>query len=150
METVSRSEVCRDACHGCLPAVLLKPPKILLTFLSAISVLPQDPNSGNLIKGSAGLPSGLAMSVKHKRNKPHFHPPSRFSGGPYQRYGSAFEAELVSRAKRLYWCIQDGRMCIICWQNSLMVQWLRLRVLTAKGPDSIAGGGRKILQFHSV
>lgn len=26
MEEVKGSEVCRDACHGCLPAVLLKPP----------------------------------------------------------------------------------------------------------------------------
>lgn len=26
MEVVNGSEVCRDTCHGCLPAVLLKPP----------------------------------------------------------------------------------------------------------------------------
>lgn len=26
MKAVSGSEVCKDTCHGCLPAVLLKPP----------------------------------------------------------------------------------------------------------------------------
>ena len=79
------------------------PLDLLLCYLRP----PAGPKLRKLGQGLSGSSLWVGNVCKTQRNKSHFHPLSGVSEGPYQRYGSALEAELLSRAKRPYWCLQD-------------------------------------------